>query len=89
MKQSLFAAAAVVASLALAGAALAQPSAGGGARAACQADIQKFCPDAKPGPGGTLRACIREHQAQLSDGCKTAIAAMIAARQAAGAKPGQ
>jgi len=84
MKQPLFAAA--VASLALAGAALAQP--GADARAACRADIQKFCPDAKPGPGGTLRACIREHQAQLSDGCKAAIAAMIAARQAAGGGTG-
>ena len=84
MKHSMFAAA-VVASLAFAGGALAQPSAG--ARAACQADIQKFCPDAKPGPGGTLRACIRDHQAQLSDGCKAAIAAMIAARQAAGGRP--
>lgn len=86
MKQPLFAAAALAASLALAGAAFAQP-AGGGARAACQADIQKFCPAATPGPGGTLRACIRDHQAQLSDACKSAIAAMIAARQAAGGKP--
>lgn len=88
MKQPLFAAAALVSSFALAGAALAQP--GGGVRAACQADIQKFCPDAKPGPGGTLRACIRDHQAQLSDGCKSALMAMMAARQAAGGgKPAQ
>ena len=83
MKQPVFVAA-LAASLAIAGAALAQPQGGGGVRAACQADFQKLCPDAKPGPGGTLRACIRDHQAQLSDGCKSALAAMRAARQAAG-----
>lgn len=89
MKPSSFALA-LAASVALAGAALAQPQAGANVRAACQADIQKLCPDAKPGPSGGMRECIRDHRAQLSDGCKSALAAMRAARQAAGgADPGQ
>jgi len=43
-------------------------------RAACQADIQKFCPDA--GPGRETFQCIRQHQDDLSDSCKTALASM-------------
>jgi len=86
MKQPLFAAAAVVASLALAGGALAQPAAGGG-RAACMADFQKLCPNAKPGPGGGMRECVRSNWDHLSDACKAAITQMRAARQNGGAKP--
>ena len=85
MKQPLFVAA-LAGSLALASAAFAQP--GANARAACQADLQKLCPDAKPGPGGTLRACVLSNWVRLSDPCKAAITQMRAARQAAGGKPG-
>jgi hypothetical protein len=79
MKQHLFAAAALAAGLAVAGAGLAQPAGGtgggggGGVRQACSADMQKLCPDAKPGPGGGMRECMKAHFADLSDGCKTAI----------------
>jgi hypothetical protein len=77
---------------ALAGAALAQPAQPQGrgmVRQACAADIQKLCPDAKPGPGGGMRECIMSHQSELSDGCKTALAQMRAARmQAAGGGAG-
>jgi len=81
MKQSILALAlAVSAFFALASAALAQP-AGGGVRAACQADIQKLCADAKPGPGGGMRQCMKGHWDQLSDGCKAAITKMRAEHQ--------
>jgi hypothetical protein len=42
-------------------------------RAACQADIDKLCPGLDPGRA-TFR-CVREHQDDLSDTCKTALAA--------------
>ena len=74
--------------LGLTSAAIAQPSdggQGGGARAAvrqaCMADMQKFCPDAKPGPGGGMRECMIKNRDSFSDGCKSAIAQMRAARQ--------
>ena len=71
--------------LAIAGTAVAQPAPQGRGmvRQACAADIQKFCPDAKPGPGGGMRECIMSHQSSLSDGCKTALAQMRAARMQA------
>ena len=72
-----------------AGAAFAQPPAGGGGggggghgggmRAACGADIQKFCPNLLPGPG--MRDCIKKNYASLSDTCKAAIDQMRARRQ--------
>jgi hypothetical protein len=81
----------------VAGLAAAQPpsgdsnSAGGGGgramiRRACAADFQKFCPGARPGPGGAIRQCILTHESDFSDGCKGAIAQMRAmrARQGAG-----
>lgn len=49
---------------------------GGGMRQACAADMAKFCPD-KTGPD--RRACMQSNQAQLSDGCKSAMAARAAA----------
>ncbi|HXQ10381.1 MAG TPA: hypothetical protein VN805_05205 [Caulobacteraceae bacterium] len=62
----------------------AQPPAGvGSVRQACAADISKLCPDAQPG-NGSIRQCIAAHSDQLSDGCKSALAARAAARQAAG-----
>jgi Cysteine rich repeat len=44
-------------------------------RKACAADIQRLCPDAQPGHGG-LRMCLRDHQNDLSDDCRSALAAM-------------
>jgi hypothetical protein len=52
------------------------PHGGRGAlRAACQADIEKFCADVAKG-GGHVMQCIREHQDQLSDSCQSAVQGM-------------
>ena len=51
------------------------------ARKACAADIQRLCPDAKPGPGGGLRMCLRDHQNDLSAECRSALATMRQQRQ--------
>jgi hypothetical protein len=40
---------------------------------ACQAEIQKFCASIEKGKG-KMRACLTEHTADLSDGCKTSMA---------------
>jgi hypothetical protein len=40
---------------------------------ACQPDVERLCKDVPPG-GGRIRQCLRAHRAELSDGCKTAIA---------------
>jgi hypothetical protein len=92
MKPSILIAGALA--LGLASAALAQPPAdsdsgahGGGRgaiRAACGADFQKYCPDAKPGPGGGLRDCIMKNRDSFSDSCKAALAQMRSHRQPAG-----
>jgi hypothetical protein len=58
---------------------------GGGVRAACADDLAKLCPDAQPGPD--RRQCMMSHQDQLSDGCKAAIAAAMARRQAGQSAP--
>ena len=64
-----------------AGVSLAQGAlAGGGLRQACGADMAKLCPDAAP--GDARRQCMRTHKDQLSEACKTAIVAAMAARQA-------
>jgi hypothetical protein len=93
MKSSILIAGAAAFGLALASAAIAQPPAdssgsgpgpGGGRgamRQACAADIQKFCPDAKPGPGGGMRECVVKNHDSFSPGCQAAIAQMRAARQ--------
>ena len=65
-----------------------QPPAGGGRmaaqlREACAADAQKYCPDLGRGP--ERRACMREHQAQLTQPCRDAMAAV---RSALGARRG-
>ena len=44
----------------------------GGVRGACMTDIKTLCGSVQPG-GGRIRDCIREHRAQLSDGCKMAL----------------
>ena len=40
--------------------------------AACAADVERLCKDAKVGHG-RVRACLKAHQADLSDGCKAAL----------------
>ncbi len=72
-----------------ASAAFAQPPAGGAGggrgqamKAACGADVQKFCPSLQPGPD--LKQCVRKNFASLSDGCKTFIEQMRARRQQQG-----
>jgi hypothetical protein len=35
----------------------------------CKADAEKFCKDVKPG-GGRIMKCLKEHEAELSEGCK-------------------
>ena len=62
-----------------ASASFAQGAPGGALRAACGADLAKLCPDAAP--GDARRQCMMAHNDQLSDACKSA----IAARRAAGA----
>jgi hypothetical protein len=38
----------------------------------CQEDLKKHCEGVKPGEGRVL-ACLREHEAELSDGCRKAL----------------
>ena len=45
----------------------------------CAADMKQYC-DGKTGPD--RRACMQENAAKLSDGCKSAMQAMMAARSA-------
>ena len=40
---------------------------------ACKADVKQFCADAKPGKGA-IADCMKEHAADVSDGCKEAMA---------------
>jgi hypothetical protein len=84
---------AAMAALAVAGSALAQPAGGGGqgqggpgggVRAACAADMQKFCPDAQ---GPARRECMQSHQNDLSAECKAALAEMRARMQQNGGGP--
>jgi len=51
-------------------------------REACRADVATFCKGIQPG-GGRIRVCLRANRDRLSEGCKSAIAAMIQARRAA------
>lgn len=46
----------------------------GTARGACRGDVARLCPDAM-GDRETLRACMRAHAAEVSAGCKDALAA--------------
>jgi hypothetical protein len=84
MNRSMFAAA--LALTLIAGAAAAQPAGAAGLREACGADIQKLCAGVQPG-GGRILQCIKEHAADVSPGCKTAIAQAMAARKAEGQSP--
>ncbi len=49
------------------------PAATGKHWTACQTEIQKFCANIEKGKG-KMRACLTEHTADLSDGCKTSMA---------------
>lgn len=42
-------------------------------RTACNADADKFCKQLNPGQGG-LYHCLKGHEAELSEACKSAIA---------------
>lgn len=52
-------------------------------RQACMADLQKLCGDVQPG-GGRIVQCLRQHQDQVSDGCKAAMANMHSHRDGQG-----
>jgi hypothetical protein len=57
------------------------------ARAACAQDAQKLCANVQPG-GGRIIACLKQHQDQVSDSCKQAIAkAMQSSNGGAAAAP--
>ena len=84
---------------AMVGAAPAQPGGGGGGmgrmgggggamRQACSADLEKLCPGVQPG-GGRIGQCLREHQDQVSEGCKSALATARSRRQQMGQQTGQ
>jgi hypothetical protein len=84
MQHSHLTAGALALALAFAGAAAAQPppgGGGGGVRQLCMPDFQKFCPDARPGPGGGIRECIKAHLGDFSPACQSAIAARRARMQ--------
>jgi hypothetical protein len=74
--------------LLLAGSACAQPAGGGrgAVREACQADMQRLCSGVQPGGGGR-RQSLSQHQAELSDACRSAIMAARGHRGAQGAPP--
>ena len=48
------------------------------AKDACAADKEKFCKEEKPGHG--LFKCMKQHEAELSDGCKAAIKSLQESR---------
>lgn len=77
MKHWILASAVLVISVSASGVGRAQSDAdrphGGGPRDACAADIAKFCADIEPS-GHHVMQCIRQHQDQVSDGCKSALA---------------
>jgi hypothetical protein len=43
-----------------------------GPRAACKADVEKFCSGIQPG-GGRIVGCLKQNDAQVSANCKDAI----------------
>ena len=60
----------------------ADPAAGPRPREACKADVATLCPGVQSGEG-RIAACMKEHAAQLSSGCKAAMAQARANRKAA------
>ncbi|HWA63742.1 MAG TPA: cysteine rich repeat-containing protein [Caulobacteraceae bacterium] len=81
--------AAVLVSLAVAGAAAAQGNAAmmSVLRDSCGKDIQTLCPGVQPG-GGRIAQCLKEHQDKVSATCKSAIAQAMANRQQGGGDTG-
>jgi hypothetical protein len=51
-----------------------------GAMKACKADVQTYCGGVEKG-GGRIKACMMQHAASLSPGCKSALQTMRAARK--------
>jgi hypothetical protein len=45
--------------------------------APCRQDVEKLCPDAKPG-GGALRGCLERHASELSPACQDHLKQMTA-----------
>jgi hypothetical protein len=79
MRSSILGAAIIV--IGMSGAALAQENGGASdsatearakVRAACAADVEKFCAGVERGKGGGMRACFAAHEANLSAECKAA-----------------
>jgi hypothetical protein len=55
---------------------------GAGVREACKGDVAALCQGIAPG-GGRIRACLKTNKDKLSEGCRSAIAAMIEAKREA------
>src|SRR4051812_31765533 len=53
---------------------------GGSERGACKADVQKYCGDVKPGHGA-IKDCLKQHETDLSTGCKDNMTKMKAHMQ--------
>ncbi len=51
------------------------------ARQACAADVAKLCADVQSG-GGKVMQCVRQHRADVSPGCSSALGALRDARRA-------
>jgi hypothetical protein len=66
---------ALAAFLIVPGAALAEP----GHHGPCMQDLKSYCAGVQPGEG-RIRHCMHEHRAQLSAGCKIAIANRVLER---------
>ncbi|MFG1421115.1 cysteine rich repeat-containing protein [Roseixanthobacter liquoris] len=49
------------------------------AQKACRADVQKLCAGVQPG-GGRIVQCLQKQPDQVSEGCRTALAAAQAKR---------
>ena len=89
LPKALAAAVALACSLAVAVPAMAQqpaPAAGQALKEACKGDYKTLCSGVQPG-GGRVVACLKQQADKLSPGCKQALTAAQAAKQAGGAKP--
>jgi hypothetical protein len=52
-------------------------------RKMCASDLAKACPDARPGKGGGMAQCMKQHYGEFSSSCQDALKSMREARQAA------
>ena len=52
------------------------------ARLMCDSDLTKACPDARPGAGGGLGQCMKQHYQEFSPDCQSALKSLRLARQA-------